>query len=111
MVLVPPAVIADDLIRFTLSADAHRCCASTGGECAQLSTPDDCCQTQEQAASQGYTSVAPDARRAAPDLIVAVVVPSSVTTIPGPVADDRPISGAIKRPHDPPHLHTFPLLI
>src|SRR5436190_21544849 len=60
MLLLPIAVSSDELIRFALSADAHRCCASTNGDCAQLSTPDQCCHTQEHAISQEYTTVCPD---------------------------------------------------
>ena len=111
--LLPAAVVCDGLIRFALSVEAYRCCASTGGECAKLSTPDECCKTQEQAASQGFTSVAPDTRvRFASDLSSALPVTAfQVARVEmfertGPSATDR-----FTRPHDPPHLHPFPLLI
>jgi hypothetical protein len=112
MLILPFAVISDDLIRFGLSADAHRCCASTNGDCAQLNTPDDCCQTQQQAASHGYTSLAPNTRLqfvAGMD-VTAPVEHARNLVQPPHVVELSPLD-AFKRPHDPPHLHSFPLLI
>jgi hypothetical protein len=109
---VPVAAVGDDLIRLALSMDAHRCCASTGGKCAQLSGPDDCCQTQQQAASQGFSAVALDgALRIASAESIAVASASQIAIVPVPLLGDRPASTAFKRLHDPPHLHSSPLLI
>jgi len=111
MLVLPVAVTSDDLIRFALSADAHRCCASTKGDCARLSTPDECCHTQERAISQGYTTVCPDSR---PEFVsnlelgLSAEYPRFDVQLFAITADG---SLAFKRPHDPPHLHPFPLLI
>jgi len=111
MLLLPVAVTSDDLIRFALSAGAHRCCASTNGDCAQLNTPDECCHTQEQAVSQGYTTVCPDSRsQFVPDLAMGLPAEFQRFGVQlSALADDGP--SGFKRPHDPPHLHPFPLLI
>lgn len=109
--LLPLAVTSDDLIRFALSADAHSCCASTNGSCAQLSTPDECCRTQEQAVSQGYATVGPDSRVQfvpAPSAGLPAQFQRFDVEFPGVAEATSP---AFKRPHDPPHLHPFPLLI
>ena len=113
MLLVPSAVIADDLVRFALSLDAHQCCARTGGECAQLRTPDQCCRTQQEAASQGYASTAPDSRpRLIPQQVALALPPSVFAGDLEPPAVARDDSASVfKRPHDPPYLHPFPLLI
>jgi hypothetical protein len=109
--LVPSAAIADDLIRFSLSYRAAACCAKTNGDCAGLSTPDTCCQTHRQAAGQGLTTIAPGLRS---ELAPPAVDPASplAVAIVGVGRRIVPLGPeAFKRPHDPPHLHTFSLLI
>jgi hypothetical protein len=109
---VPTAVIGDDLIRFAVAVDAHKCCAASGGACAQLSTPDQCCTTQEEAASLGFTSVGAELR-------TTLVAPDCALLGPSLAAVKHPTVGSVRsdssrsftRPHDPPHLHSFPLLI
>lgn len=112
LLVVPPAMICDDLIRFALSADAHRCCAATAGTCAQLSAPDECCQTRQQATSQGHDAVAPDARvtthTSQPLAVIALPI---AATVAAPAIAAQSSRATFKRPHDPPHLHPFPLLI
>jgi hypothetical protein len=111
MLCMPSAMIADDLIRFALSADAHRCCAAAHGQCAQLSTPDECCKTQEQATSQGFTSLpnAAPIRVEAPDALSLAMTPDVIAGVSERFSNHD--VAAFKRPHDPPHLHPFPLLI
>ena len=113
MLLEPSAVISDDLIRFALSADAHRCCAAAQGSCAQLSTPDECCQTQEQVASEGFTTIGPESRTRPASIQFAFAPPidSMFSASAAIGAPDASAGSAFKRPHDPPHLHPFPLLI
>ena len=113
MLFVPTATIADDLIRFALSLDAHRCCAATEGSCAQLSTPDECCQTQDLAASQGFTTIGPESRTRPASIQVAIAAPidSMFSASIAISALDNFGRNTFKRPHDPPHLHPFPLLI
>lgn len=106
--LVPSTAISGDLIRFALSSRALACCAATKGACAQLTTPDTCCQTQEQAAGPGLAANGPDLQLSFPSFAdqstpIAFVIIDALEL-------DR-TTEAFKRPHDPPHLHLFPLLI
>jgi hypothetical protein len=109
--LVPVAAAASDLLQFSLSYRAAACCAETNGDCAGLSTPDTCCQTREQAAGQGLTTTAPGLRA---ELAPPAIDSDSplATAIVGTARMVVPLSvGSFKRPHDPPHLHIFSLLI
>ena len=105
----PVAAVAHDLIGFALSSRAEACCAAMRGECAGLSTPDTCCQTQQFAAGPDLTSTAPGLAH------VDIAGPVSILTIDPSdelgSAGERSVQDAFKRPHDPPHLHGFPLLI
>jgi hypothetical protein len=108
--LVPVAAIADDLLRFSLSYRAEACCAETNGDCAGLSTPDTCCQTRQQA-GQGLTTTAPGLRAGLAPPAIDSDSPLA-TAIIGAARVAIPLSvGFFKRPHDPPHLHIFSLLI
>jgi hypothetical protein len=89
------------------SATAMACCAKTNHQCAGLKTPDDCCS------QMGHTSgPSPVGTILSSQAFVATAVtiaPSFLATVRpalAPVAHD-----AFKRPHDPPHLHPFSLLI
>ena len=108
---VPTAAAAGDLLQFSLSYRAASCCAETNGDCAAgLSTPDTCCQTREQAA-QGLTTTAPGLRA---ELAPPAIDSDSplASAIVGTAHMAVPLSvGSFKRPHDPPHLHIFSLLI
>jgi hypothetical protein len=110
---VPSAVICDDLIRFALSAEAHSCCASTDGACARLSTPDECCRTRERATSRVDNTLVPDSRVRTtperPDAPLVVLQAPALRSLPA--SRDLDARDYFKRPHDPPHLHPFPLLI
>ena len=105
----PVAAVSHDLIGLALSSRAEACCAAMRGECAGLSTPDTCCQTQQFAASPDLTSTTPSLAQvdlAGPVSIGNIWLPDALGS-----ARDRSARDAFKRPHDPPHLHTFPLLI
>lgn len=89
------------------AATAMDCCLKTNYACAALSAPDDCCQhmghTPETTAAGTLVTVpavGPALQPVAPEVVPDRGVPSS-----DPVAD------AFTRPHDPPYLHTFSLLI
>jgi hypothetical protein len=108
MVLVlASAVAADALADLRSSATAMACCAKTNNQCAGLRAPDDCCK------HMGHTS--------GPSAVGTLAsshpfVATAVTNIVSFIAAVRPVSasmphGAFKRPHDPPHLHPFSLLI
>lgn len=89
------------------AATAMDCCLKTNYACAGLSAPDDCCQhmghTRETTAAGTLVTapaVGPARQPVAPELG------------PDPGVPTRdPVAGAFTRPHDPPHLHTFSLLI
>jgi hypothetical protein len=89
------------------AATAMDCCRKTNYACAGLSAPDDCCQ------HMGHTREA--------SLAGLLVTPPAVGPAVQPFAPEfvpdlthrgkRRMDGAFTRPHDPPHLHTFSLLI
>lgn len=106
--LVPSAAVADDLIRFSLSADAMACCARVK-DCATLQGADVCCQTREQASGQGFDSTLAGSRTAL--ALPAVAVTSQRTAAAFYVVSESTPTHSFKRPHDPPHLHPFNLLI
>src|SRR3954469_22257218 len=89
------------------AATAMDCCLKTNYACAGLSAPDDCCQ------HMGHTREA----NAAGTLVTAPAVgPALQPVVPEVVPDlgvpsRNAVAGAFTRPHDPPHLHTFSLLI
>jgi hypothetical protein len=99
------AASSADALRASIVAMA--CCAKAHHECAGVKTPDDCCRSRGHLVS-APPSVAPSARDGIS--FAAVVTP---LIAPGLIDDSRPLLAdpAFKRPHDPPHLHPFPLLI
>ena len=105
----PVAAVSHELIGFALSSRAEACCAAMRGECAGLSTPDTCCQTRQFAASPDLTSTAPGLAQV--DIASPLPIPTSYRSDGLGSARDRSARDAFKRPHDPPHLHGFPLLI
>jgi hypothetical protein len=110
--IVPLTGIGNELVHLSLSAEAQRCCASTNGECAGLSSPDECCQVPDQVAGHGDAAVTPDPRsRVAPEQ--PIIGPPVIFRHAAPAAEAvwQDSRDRLKRPHDPPHLHPFPLLI
>jgi hypothetical protein len=89
------------------SATAMACCKKTHGQCAGLNTPDNCCKRMGHIGP----GVSPSTLSAPPLVLPAI---GNVTLLPANVssASGSPTSGfGFKRPHDPPHLHPFSLLI
>jgi hypothetical protein len=90
------------------AATAMDCCLKTNYACAGLSAPDDCCQ------HMGHTR---EANAPGTLVTVAAVGPAlqpvfAPEVVPDPGLPSRhPVAGAFTRPHDPPHLHSFSLLI
>lgn len=107
--VAPVAAVSRDLIGIALSSRAEACCAAMGGECAGLSTPDVCCQTQRFAASPDLTSTAPSFAHV--DVASPVSTPSICLSDGLGSSRVRLVRAAFKRPHDPPHLHGFPFLV
>ena len=104
--LVGLTIMVADVASARASITAMACCAKTKGDCAGVKTPDDCCRGMGHV-DAGPTSNTPQRQPTlnAPSLH-AVLSPISDATGSTPV-----ISVAFKRPHDPPYLHTFDLLI
>ena len=90
------------------SAQAMACCAKTDYACARMQAPDDCCRNMGHAAAHQVPATserhAPSAVPIALPINVAAEVAASSRTTP-------PSTSAFTRPHDPPHLHSFALLI
>ena len=89
------------------AAEEMACCKAGHLTCGKMTSASDCCKSQQRAAPT--IAVAKH-----PDLAVVLALPASA---PAPFAfvptcrRSAPAAGLLKRPHDPPHLHTFSLLI
>jgi hypothetical protein len=89
-------------------AKAMACCAKARRSCAGLRTPDQCCKRMHPAPADPLAGTV-TAKRIVP---IAVAATLSATPDLGwfdPFIPYRHTDS--KRPHDPPHLHTFSLLI
>jgi hypothetical protein len=88
------------------SAAVMACCQKTDFTCAGMRTPDDCCRSMRHAGRPGPAT----ARSVVPlDPHPVAILPERPTREilaagPAPVP-------SFARPHDPPHLHAFVLLI
>ena len=101
------ALGANAAAALSASARAHRCCAKTQYTCAGLKSPDDCCQGMLHATVEpGSATITPLAPLPVDTQATTVVVQFAVSgrSVANPA--DR-----FKRPHDPPHLHAFALVI
>ena len=91
------------------AATVMACCAKTNYQCAGLSGPDDCCQGMGHVvhrATPGRLDTPDPVVSAAASLVSPFIVER--VEVPGLL---RPSDMAFTRPHDPPHLHSFSLLI
>jgi hypothetical protein len=105
--LVVASVAVSSLADLRAAATAMDCCLKTRYACAGLSAPDDCCKrmghTREASAAGTLVtapSVGPAVHAIGPDVLPDLDLPSR-----------DPVDAVFTRPHDPPHLHTFSLLI
>ena len=83
------------------------CCKAGHRTCGQMTSASDCCKSRQQTAPT--VAVAKQ-----PDMAVSIGLPAAVPTLFAFVLSPSvPLSSAaaLKRPHDPPHLHTYTLLI
>ena len=105
--VVVAAMVVSSFADLRAAAAAMACGLKTNYACAGLSAPDDCCK------HMGHTSEA----SAAGTLLTPLAVGPAVQPIAREVVPEvdlpsgDPVDGAFTRPHDPPHLHTFSLLI
>jgi hypothetical protein len=108
VLLVVTALATGSAADLRSSTAAMACCAKTHHRCAGLSSPDDCCKRMGHATT---ASLAGTLSAVQPlvvpvsgviDWLPANVMPAQTSTHP---------DFSFTRPHDPPHLHPFSLLI
>ena len=107
-ILVAVGFGADEMSSMTSAAAAMACCAKTDYSCAGLSAPDTCCRRMHHAASHSTPSTA--AATQGIDGAPAIVALPPANVVRSTSASEL-IQVEFTRPHDPPHLHTYSLLI
>lgn len=90
------------------AAKAMACCAKTDYQCAGLRAPDDCCQAMGHIGPG--TALANPADSGVVFAPSVAVVPEFIVS-PSRSSESAKADAAFKRPHDPPHLHPYSLLI
>ena len=103
-------IVIADATAARASLLAMVCCMKTHGECAGVRGPDDCCRGMGHVSADLSKTTPPDGpTTAAPSTRAVLPQPAIVNAATGasPIVD----AVAFQRPHDPPHLHTFALLI
>jgi len=108
VLFVGSSVAANAFADLLASATAMACCAKTEYECAGVSTPDDCCQHMGHTAVQSVADIVAKVQQSS--LAMVAVVPAFGVRIAAARLEPHSVV-AFKRPHDPPHLHPFSLLI
>jgi hypothetical protein len=111
--LVTLAVLAASLSMsaFAEFGDANaamHCCAKTQYACAGVGTPDDCCRKMHHRSSRATPSIV---RTSPIGHDAAILAPPPVASVSVVVRDQHRAASDWNHPHDPPHLHTFSLLI
>jgi hypothetical protein len=103
-------IVIGDATAARASMLAMACCAKTHGECAGVKRPDDCCR--------GMGHVSADPAKTTPPSGPSLETSCLRAVLAQPAVADSAIRAcpvfdvvAFKRPHDPPHLHAFALLI
>jgi len=96
-----------DLAELRDGAAAMACCAKTDYSCAGMQAPDDCCRSMGHAAAHQAPSTI-DKHQPLPT--VTVILFELGPQIFASTARVAQVT-AFARPHDPPHLHPFALLI
>jgi len=103
-------VLAGDLSSARAPLVAMACCAKTHGGCAGVKSPDTCCR------GMGHVGVTP-ASTTPPNgptwdaPVMRAILAQTATGDSGVGSAQVFVCVAFKRPHDPPHLHAFTLLI
>ena len=108
VLFVGSSVAANAFGDLLAAATALACCQKTDYECAGVSTPDDCCQHMGHAAISSVANIV--AKAQPPGLAMIGVIPALAAQIASAPFETH-ADLAFKRPHDPPHLHPFSLLI
>jgi hypothetical protein len=97
-----------DLSELRDGAAAMACCAKTDYSCSGMQAPDDCCRNMGHAAT--HQVPATNEKQYPVSTVMAIsthIAPSMVASISRAARVTTPFT----RPHDPPHLHPFALLI
>jgi hypothetical protein len=85
------------------------CCTKAKFECAGVGTPDDCCRRMHHTSAPASPSiVSPAVGVYDAAIVMPAVQPVSWCALAGATL---PSLSEFKRPHDPPHLHPFSLLV
>jgi hypothetical protein len=92
------------------SSQAMACCAKTHNQCAGLKSPEDCCKGMGHSLA-GSTVATLTALKASAVNGVGAAVPPPTAVAFGSGRSTAAAGVDFKRPHDPPHLHAFSLLI
>jgi hypothetical protein len=107
IVLVASSVATNAFADLRASGTEMACCAKTDYRCAGLSSADDCCQQMGHTLHGAFAGTLSSAH---PVILPAILsVPASAACL----ASHEPLNREpfFTRPHDPPHLHFFSLLI
>jgi hypothetical protein len=109
VLILSVAWASDEMADLRSAAEAMDCCAKTSYECAGFRTPDDCCNQMHQ----GTSGTVPSTVAAAPNPLDAsmTAAPDAAVSLPTRIRRVEAAALDFIRPHDPPHLHTFSLLI
>jgi hypothetical protein len=106
---IPTAGIVAELAYLSASSLAMACCRAASGECAGWKAPHECCETRDSRVA----SIAPAPLTHVRDLSAPLLrwSPVDFPIVLQPSAAIPIASLTFKRPHDPPHLHAFSLVI
>lgn len=106
--LLASSIAANAFADLRSSATAMACCKKTHGHCAGLNTPDNCCKRMGHTGAGAVAGIRSDAPpRVLPAIATVTLLPANVSSVFDLPSPDF----GFKRPHDPPHLHPFSLLI
>jgi hypothetical protein len=110
LALVAGFVMVGDMAAAQASMLAMACCAKTHRECAGVKSPDDCCRGMGHVGAGPVSTTPPSGPTLDTPAVHAVLAQAAIADA---AIGSSPVfvSVAFKRPHDPPHLHTFALLI
>lgn len=108
LLLIVVSMAASPMADLAASSAAMACCAKTNYRCAGMNGPDDCCR------QMGHTThgvAAGTLSNARPFAVAVAVLPAlGESRLWSTFARRVPVS-SFARPHDPPHLHSYSLLI
>jgi len=100
---------SNDFARMMTSAAAMACCAKADYSCARWQPPDDCCRHMGHAMGPQVPGTA--AKPLSPPAPTVSVVSVQAEPLGFLTSVRISVFTEFKRPHDPPHLHAFSLLI